>query len=187
MIPVTIQSTFVFFSQVLIYQRMRWVFICRAGDYLACPSTTAAAIDSVNFVSVAPIGVVYSIFFCVLSQNSRSSSNEFFPARGVYGHLSSQAPTSIVRDAQKKNWSFRGVMLWDAIIPSPYIFCVNKEIFQKSGGECIINYYICSSVWLGWVCEEYNKNESVTMKGITELHMVAVNGTILEWGERSKA
>ena len=69
-------------------------------------------------------------------------------------------------ETQKKNWSFRGEMLWDLmgpndgayneIILSPYIFSVNMEILQRSGGECQINLYICCLVLLGW-CEEYNK------------------------------
>jgi hypothetical protein len=63
-------------------------------------------------------------------------------ARGVDGHLSSQALIAVARDTQKKYSSFGGVMLWDAdtayseIILSGYIFRANKEIFSDPKIPC---------------------------------------------------
>ena len=47
--------------------------VCRADNYLVCPSTTAAPMDSVNFVSIAganwssSVNLIFSFFFSELT------------------------------------------------------------------------------------------------------------------------
>ena len=79
----------------------------RLGVYLACPSMTAWAMNSVNFASVAGANwssSVNFIFYC-FSQNSCSSSNKFLPCQ-------SYLPTHEFFKTKKKLWRMR----------SPFIF-----------------------------------------------------------------
>ena len=62
----------------------------RADNCLACPPTTAAAMDSVTFVSAAGMNWSSSVFFCfyISLLNSRSNSNEFLPCKSYLPHVS---------------------------------------------------------------------------------------------------
>ena len=61
---------------------------CRADNCLACSSTMAKAMDPVIFMCISGTNLSspVSFIFCTFSQNSRSSSMSFSPAKVICRH-----------------------------------------------------------------------------------------------------